>query len=430
MEEKKMGTVALTSLVTGNMIASGIWLLPSAMARLGSLSLLSWVFTALGAMLLAFVFSRMATFLPKTGGPYAYAQRGFGNVLGFQTAFCYWTSVWVGQAAIALAATSYLSVFFPKLADPFTACLVSLAFIWLFTWVNLCGIRVAGIVQIVTTIAKLIPIAFLILFGWFFIHPEYLTQSLNVAQPATSGFGIVSQGAALTLWAFLGVECATVPAGSVKNPEKTIPIATILGMTIVAICYIAASIVIFAMLPNEVLQKSISPFADAAQIVLGDWGKWLIAIGATVSCLGALNGWTLIQGQIPMAAADDNLFLKIFGHRNKRNVPSYGLVITSTLVSILLLLTISPDLVEQYKLIILIATLTCLVAYLYTPVVEIILLKTGQLQGSRKSMLVASLAILYSLWAIYGTGTDVLAYGALCLLASIPLYVFVVKRKS
>jgi basic amino acid/polyamine antiporter, APA family len=427
-EEKKLGVVSMTALVTGNMIASGIFLLPSAMARLGSLSLVSWILTTVGSLFLAFVFSKMSTLIPKTGGPYAYAHAGLGNALGFQTAYCYWINAWVGNAAIVLAGVSYLSVFFPGLADPKMACLASIIIVWIFTWVNLKGIQTASIVQMTTTIMKLVPIIVIALFGWFFFHADYITKSVNVTSPPLSAFDVITQGATLTLWAFIGLECATVPAGSVKNPSRTIPIATILGMSIAAVCYIASSVVIMGMIPNEILQNSLSPFADAAELIFGTWGKWIIAIGAAISCLGALNGWILIQGQIPMAAADDHLFMKVFAHRNKKGVPSYGLIITSALISALLFLTISPDLVKQYKLIILIATLLTLVSYLYTPVSEIVLLRRGTFPYSRKSVFVAAVAILYSLWTIVGAGTDVLAYGAIFVLLSIPLYIFVSRK--
>ena len=429
-EEKKLGVVSLTALVTGNMIGSGIFLLPSAMARLGSLSLVSWIFTTIGSLFLAFVFSKMSTLIPKTGGPYAYAHAGLGKALGFQTAYCYWINAWVGNAAIALAGMGYLSVFFPQLANPKTACFVAIAVVWLFTWINLKGIHAAGVVQVVTTITKLVPIFFIAIFGWFFFHADYITSSVNVTSPALSTFDVITQGATLTLWAFIGLECATVPAGSVKNPTRTIPIATILGMLIAAACYISGSVVIMGMIPNEALQNSLSPFADAAQMIFGNWGKWLIAFGAAVSCLGCLNGWILVQGQIPMAAADDGLFLKIFSHRNRNGVPSYALLITAALISLLLFLTISPDLVKQYKLIILIATLATLISYLYTPVAEIILLRKGTFPFSRKSIFVAAIAILYSLWAIVGAGTDVLAYGAVLVLSSIPLYIFVSRKEQ
>ena len=428
-KHKKLGLAALTALVTGDMIGSGIFLLPSELARLGSLSLLSWIFTALGTVFLAFMFSRMSRLVPKTGGPYAFAKEGLGNVLGFQTAFSYWIAIWVGNAAIALAAVGYLSVFYAPFADPVIACFTSIAFIWIFTLVNLGGVHNAGFVQLVTTILKLIPILFIGIVGWFFFQGNYMTDAVNVASPPMSNFSLLTHAATLTLWAFIGVESATVPAGSVHNPKRTIPIATMLGALIAAVAYIASSAAIMGMIPNDKLQGSLSPFADAAFIIIGPWGKWLVAIGAIISSLGCLNGWILLQGQIPMAAAKDKLFLKIFSRVSKRGVPAWGLVITSVLISLLMLFTMAPDLVKQFKVMILIATLANLVPYLYTPVSEIILLRAKKGRFETKAAIVAIIAIIYSFWAILGAGTQILSYGAILLLASIPIYLLIVKTR-
>lgn len=429
-KHKQLGLAALTALVTGDMIGSGIFLLPSELAQLGSLSLLSWVFTALGTVFLAFVFSKMSRLVPKTGGPYAFAKEGLGNVIGFQTAFSYWIAIWVGNAAIALAAVGYLSVFFPVLVDPVIACFTAIAFIWIFTLINLGGVHAAGIVQLVTTILKLIPIFFIGIVGWFFFQGNYLTEAVNVSSPHMSNFNLITHAATLTLWAFIGVESATVPSGSVKNPTRTIPLATMLGTLIAAIAYIASSAAIMGMVPNAQLQTSVSPFAAAADIIVGPWGKWLVAIGAIISSLGCLNGWILLQGQIPMAAAQDNLFLKIFARINRKGVPALGLIITSALISIFMLSTISPDLVKQFKVIILIATLANLIPYLYTPVAEIILLRNKQGRFEIKAALIALIALIYAFWAILGAGTDILSYGAVLVLASIPLYLFVNRKKQ
>ena len=427
---KKLGLGSLIALVSGNMIGSGIFLLPSNLAQLGSLSLLSWIGTTLGTMFIALVFCRMSRMVTKTGGPYAYAQAGLGNVLGFQTAYCYWISIWVGNAAIVLTGVSYLSTFFPVLSDPVVACFASIFFVWLFTLINLKGVHSAGGAQVILTVLKLAPILLIALAGWFYFRPEYLTEAVNVSSPKLSGFSVITQGATLTLWAFLGVESATVPSDSVEKPERNIPLATVIGAGIAAVTYILSSTVIMGLIPNEVLRVSVSPFADAAQVVFGHWGKWIAAAAAVLSCLGCLNGWILLQGQIPMAAADDGLFLKIFSRRNKNGVPGHGLAITALLISLLLLLTISSDLVNQFKVIILIATLTALVPYLYTPVAEIILFARERSPMSKKTLAVAIITIVYSFWAMTGAGQDVLSLGALFVMSSIPLYLFATGRRK
>lgn len=424
-QEKKLGVVSLTALVVGNMMGSGMFLLPSTMARLGSISLFSWIITTIGSLFIAFVFSRMSSLIPKTGGPYAFAQAGLGHLAGFQTAYTYWINAWVGNAAISLAAMGYLSVFFPIFSQPLYASLMAIGFVWLFTAINLCGVHTAGIVQVVTTVLKIVPILCITLFGWMYFQWEYIATSLNVtSSPHLGTFDVITQGVTLTLWSFIGLECATVPASSVKNPKKTIPIATLLGTSLAAVIYILSFTVIMGMIPNDILQNSVSPFADAAQVIFGDWGKWIIAIGAVIGCIGTLNGWILIQGQIPMAAADDHLFLKIFGIRNSKGVPAYGLIITSVLVTLLLLLTISPDLVKQFNVVILIALVATLISYLYTPVAELMLYFKGAFHLSKRSQFAAYAAIIYSFWALWGSGTEVLSYLALLLLSSIPLFLF------
>lgn len=425
--KKQLGLGSLISLVAGNMIGSGVFLLPSNLGQLGSLSLTAWIFTALGTMLIALVFCRMSTLVTKTGGPYAYAQVGLGNVMGFQTAYCYWLAIWVGNAAIALTGVSYLSVFFPILSDPVVACFASIFFVWVFTFVNLRGMNSIGAALTILTVLKLLPIFVVAIFGWFYFHPEYLTEAINVSVPKVSNFSVITQAATLTLWGFIGVESATVPSESVKNPKRNIPLATLIGAGIAALAYILSSTVIMGILPNEALRVSVSPFADAAQVIFGHWGKWIVAIGAAISCFGCLHGWILLQGQVPMAAANDGLFLKIFARKNKHGVPGHGVVITSVLISVLLLFTISPDLVNQFKTIILIATLANLIPYLYTPVSEIIV---KNYRMSKRDFAIAFLAILYSFWAIAGAGQDILSLGALMLMSSIPLYLLVAKKNQ
>lgn len=429
-EQKKIGVITLTALVAGNMIGSGIFLLPSSLARLGSLSLFSWIATTIGTMFIALVFCRISQMVKRTGGPYAYAQEGLGNVIGFQTAFCYWVAIWVGNAAIILTGVSHLAIFFPSISHPVLICIISIAFIWLFTIINLSGIKNAGFTTTILTIAKLVPLAMIIFAGWFYFRPELLADSLNVTKPHVSNFSLITQGATLTLWAFIGVESATVPSESVHNPKRNIPLATLLGAGIAAVVYIGSSVVVMGLVPNASLQTSGSPFAEAALVIFGEWGQTLVAIGAIISCLGCLNGWILLQGQIPMAAAGDGLFLKIFGKKNKHDIPAWGIIITSVFITILLLLTMSKDLVKQFQEIILMATLANLIPYLYTPVSEIILFVRRKVSMKKSTIFVAIVTILYSLWAIAGAGMDTLALSAMLIMASIPLYLFTGKGEA
>jgi len=426
-KKNKLGLCALTALVAGNMIGSGIFMLPSDLARLGSISLFSWVATTFGAFCLALVFSKMSLLIPKSGGPYAYVQAGFGDFIGFQTAYYYWIAIWVGNCGIIVALIGYLRVFFPELANAGLGTMVGLAIVWVITAINLAGVHTAGKVQLITTILKLIPILLIAIFGWWYIHPEYFTESFNVT--GKSDFSAFSHGATLTLWAFLGVESATIPAASVDNPTRNIPLATLLGTAIAAIAYIASSAAIMGMLPASVLAEAVSPFAAAAKIIFGQWGEWIIAAGACISCIGVLNGWILVQGQIPMAAADDNLFPKIFAKRNKHDVPMWGLIITSFFISLFLWLSRSSDLVNQFQLIILIAATTTLVAYLYTAIAEIILLPKKH-NKNIFNVIIALLAAIYSFWALFSSGMDIVFYVTMLIFTGIPVYIWVHRVKN
>lgn len=427
--KKKIGLIILITLVTGNMIGSGVFLLPSNLASIGTISLYSWLFTAAGAVALTLVFAHLSRQLPKTGGPYAYTRAALGDFIGFQTAYNYWLAVWVGNAAIVVALVGYLRVFWPALSNHLLASVVAIAIVWLLTLINVMGVRSAGFMQLLTTILKLIPIIAIGIAGWFYIHPHYYVQNYNVTMPPRSNFAAVSMGAALTFWAFIGLESATVPAGAVSNPRRNIPLATIIGTLIAAVAYIASSIAIMGMIPTNVLQHSTSPFADAAQIIFGTWGKDLIAVGAIVSCFGALNGWILLQGQIPMAAANDGLFPKFFAKCNSRGVPVQGLIVTSVLMSVLLLLTASENLVQQFQIIILLATFATLVPYLYSTVAEVVFLRKGGKPTCKLYMqvVIAIFAGLFSFWAMMSAGKEIVFYGVILLLTSVPLYAWFVK---
>lgn len=415
----------LTTLVTGNMIGSGMFLLPSSLAAIGSISLYSWIITAVGSILLAMVFAKLGHMMPKTGGPYAYAHEGFGAFIGFQTAYNYWIALWVGNAAIAVAMIGYLRVFFPVLNGAHHTAYAAIAVVWLLTFVNIVGVRRAGFLQVVSTVCKLIPILLIALLGWSYFHPEYLHQSFNVS--GKSDFYALSNGAVLTLWAFIGLESATVPADSVENPKRNIPIATIVGTLLAAVAYIASSAAIMGMIPAEQLATSTSPFADAADLIFGGWGRDLIALGAAISCFGALNGWTLLQGQVAMAAAEKSQFPRIMAKRNRHGAPGVALFITAILVTVLLVLSMDSSLIHQFNLIILMATLASLLPYFFTAMSEIILLKqNGQWSpGAWKHVLIAIFAAIYSCWAILASGEEIIFYGMILLLSSIPLYAFI-----
>ena len=332
MSNKKLTFWPTTALVVGNMIGSGIFLLPASLAAFGGISLIGWLVASAGAILLALVFGNLSRLVPNTnGGPYAYTKVTLGEFPAYLVAWGYWVSIWCTNAAIAVALVGYLGIFFPILAtNPLAAILTGLSFIWFFSWLNSKPIQTIGFVQLVTTILKIIPILFIALVGIFYINSDYYFP-LNLS--TESNFSAIATTTTLTFFAFLGMESATIPSASVENSSSTIRKATIFGTLITIFVYVLSSAAIMGIIPAETLAKSTAPFADAAAMFWGESAKYWVAGGAVISTLGALNGWILIQGQIPMAAAQDDLFPKVFGKLNKNGSPIIGIVEQSSFVA-------------------------------------------------------------------------------------------------
>jgi APA family basic amino acid/polyamine antiporter len=422
-----------TALVIGNMIGSGVFLLPASLAgAAGPIAIAAWALTGVGAILLALVFANLGRAYPRTGGPYAYARHAFGDFVGFQTAWGYWIAVWAGNAAIAVAFVGYLTMFWPALAvKNLLAALIAIATIWLLTIVNMVGVRQGGAIQLVTTVLKFVPLVLIGIVGLFFFKSENFTP----LAPYGIGSGI-NAGAALTLWAFIGLESATIPAEEVVDAERTIPRATIIGVLVTTLVYMLTTIAIMGIIPTAQLAQSASPFADAAAIIFGgSWAAMIIALVAMISAFGCLNGWILLQGRVPLAAAQDGLFPRQFAQLHPRwQTPVFGLVTSSVLITLLLLMNYSQTLVEQFNFIILLATLTTLVPYAYAAAAEVYLFFTDRQNFSGRNLvrdtIIATLAFAYALYAIIGAGTDVIAKGFILLMLGVPVYVYLRWRSQ
>jgi len=427
-----LGLWMCTALVVGNMVGSGVFLLPASLGAYGGISIVGWLITTAGAMTLALVFSRLSRMMPSAGGPYAYTRRGLGDFAGFLVAWGYWNSIWTSNAAIAVAFVSYLTAFWPGLAGSNTmAAAIAIGSIWLLSWVNAAGVRNAGIVQLVTTILKLLPLVAIASLGLLYFNVEHF-RPFNVS--GTSSFSAISATVALTLWAFLGLESATIPADHVTEPSRTIPRATILGTVIAACVYVLGTVAVMGILPPSALAVSTAPFADAAREVWGGWAAYAVAGGAAISCFGALNGWILLQGQIPLAAANDNLFPARFQRLSGRNTPAFGILFSSVLVTLLILLNYTKTFVEQFNFIILLATLHTLIPYVFSAMSQLMIyVKERTLFDTERLLaptLIAVLAFLYSLWAIVGAGMEIVYYGFLLLMVGVPVYVWIAWRRT
>ena len=411
-----------TALVVGNIIGSGVYLLPASLAPYGRNSLVGWLFTATGALLLAAVFAALGRAFPRDGGPYVFTRAAFGKLAGFVVAWGYWVSVWVGNAAIATGAVSYTSAFAPWIASvPGASAEVTIAVVWVLTLVNCWGVRAAGWVQAVTTVLKLLPLLAVALLGFFYVRSESLA-ALATAPLSLDG---TTAAATLALWALVGFESATVPADKLDDPGRTIPRATMLGTVVTAlVCTLACCMVLLAV-PAAQLATSNAPFADAARGFWGETSATLVAIFAAISAYGALNGWILLQGELPFAMARDGVFPRVFARESSRRTPVFAFVTTSVLVSLLILATLHGTMGQKFELFIRVATSLNLVAYLVCSLALLLLLRRGRLEARKGTVGLAvagALGALFSLWAIAGAGKEAWLWGAALLAAGLPVY--------
>ena len=420
--DRKIGLWTATSLVVGSMIGSGVFMLPATLASFGAASLLGWALTLCGALLLALVYSWLAQAIPNHGGAYAYARSAFGDGTGFVVAWSYWVCNWAGNAALAVAFAGSLGAVWPEAtATPTRGAACALAALWLCTAINLAGVREAGRMQLLTTVLKLVPLVLFGVFGLAYIKGGAYEPFNPSGQPLLS---VTTTVAALTLWAFLGLEAATVPSGVIRDPERTVPRATVMGVLIAGVATLLTCTVVIGLLPADVLTQSAAPMAEAASRLWGPAAGVAIGVIATVSCIGALNGWVLLQAQTPLAAARDGLFPKRFAGTDENGTPRFGLVFSSALATVLVVANFSDSLVKLFTFSILLSTAAALLPYAVSTMAWLRLNTSASL--ARK--MIAAGALLYSLWALVGTGSESLLWGAGLLLLGLPVYLLQRRR--
>ncbi|GAB2688408.1 amino acid permease [Mucilaginibacter koreensis] len=428
----KLGLWSAVSLVVGNMIGAGVFMIPVTLAGFGSISLLGWVFSAAGTFFLARVFGNLSKLLPQvTGGPYAYTRHGFGDFAGFLVAWSYVICIALANAAIVISFVSALSAFFPVIGkSPAAAVGTGLSAIWLLTWLNTRGVAVSGRVQLVTTILKILPLLIIGIGGLFMIKA---TNFNPFNSTGTSAFTAVTAAAAVTVFSMVGIESASIPAASVVHPEKNISRATLLGLLIAVLVYLLGSISIMGMLPAKQLQHTLTPYADAGAIMFGPAARYVVSAGIAIAAFGALNGWILIQGQIPYAIAKDNLFPALFARENSRKVPYMGMIINSTLVSVFMVMNYTKGLADQFKSLLLLAVFMVFIPYLFSSLSYLMVRlksKTNASGNLAGAVTLSLLAFAYSMWAIIGTGEQAVFNGFIGLMLSVPVYVWIKYSKG
>jgi APA family basic amino acid/polyamine antiporter len=426
-----LGLWACTAIVVGNVIGTGIFALPSSLAAFGGLALVGWLLTSTGAIVLAVVFARLAQQIPRAGGPYAFTRAGYGDFTGFLIAWGYWIGLWASVAALAVGTMNYVGAGVRAAGmDAAASGAVAIGGLWAMTWFNLRGVEGAGRFQSITTVLKLIP---LIAIGTVGLFSATWSNFAPIVPPDYgSTFSAVAAVAALTMYSFLGIESATVIAGNVDQPSRTIPRATVTGTVVIAIVYILSTIGVMGALPPEALAASRAPFSDAAAAIWGPWAAMAVTIGVVISGVGALNGFILLQGQVPYAAAEDRLFPRRFAQLSRTGVPAFGCIVSSLLATVILvayyggLSSGATGLVAAYDAIILLATFTTLVPYAFCAMAELLIYYQDPDRFSgrrlRSAGAIAAAAFAFAFLTIIASGAQTVLYGFAFLLLGVPIY--------
>jgi len=425
-----MSLLQATMLVAGNMIGTGVFLLPVNLAHVGGIAIFGWLIATLGVAALGLTFAKLGELNPQAGGPYAYARDFLGPYAGFQTNYVYWFGNWIGNIAIAVAAIGYLAELVPGITHPPGSVLATAALIWLLTFANILGPRVVGALETWTMALALIPILAIALLGWIWFNPDTFMAGWNVT--GESNLHATSRAASMALWAYMGIESAAVSAGVIENPSRNVPLATLIGLGLAAVVYVLSSSVIMGIVPNEELRTAHAPFAEAARLVIGSAGAIVIAVCAVLKSVGSLGGWMLLVGQSAQAAADDGMFPRVFARLNKNGVPGLGLVIVGVLMTIVLFATVSPTVADQFSRIVDLAVILIIVPYVYSAVAIVKVIYDKQLPRKTFQLYkwIALIAVVYCLWAVVGGDPDTVVHAMVALLISVPLYPFFIRSMT
>jgi len=421
--EKTLGFWSVWALAVGTMVGSGILLVPASLAPYGLISIAGWLLGAAGASAIIFVFARLAARTTRDGGPYIYVQEAFGGLAGFLMAWGYWISFWGSIPYVAIAFVGYLGFLVPAIAHNAVAqALSALTLIAVFTFINIRGLREMSATQIFMTVLKIVPLAVVVAAALAFGTPH------NLPPFNPSGGALLPQLAAvtlITLGPFTGFEAAVTSAGSVRDPERTIPRALTAAIVLVAALYLCASLAVMLLVAPDRLGQSQAPFADAAR-ALGPWGASFIAAGALVVTAGTLNSCIFTSGQMPMAVAEDGKAPRWLARLNGGGAPYLSLLLSAALGSVLLILNYSRGLVAAYTFLLTMTTAISAIYYFFCALAE----AKHSWRTSKRWTALALFASMYALFAILGSGVEVALWGGVLMAAGAPVYFILKPRKQ
>jgi basic amino acid/polyamine antiporter, APA family len=425
--ERSLGIAACTAIVVGNMVGSGFYLSPPAVAPYGTLAIVVWIVMGAGAICLGLTFAKLARLRPETGGPYAYTRIAYGDFPGFLIAWVYWISIWASLPVIAVAFAGAIIDMFPGLHSRIMATVLTLGALWAVVLVNLRGVKAAGLFSELMTYSKMIPFGAIAIIGLFYVDPTHFSEFNASGKPLLTATAAL---APLAMFAYLGLESATVPAGDVKDPERTIPRSTILGISIAMLLYVLGTIAVMGIVPREQLVKSVAPFSDAAHILWGPWGATAISIAVILSSIGALNGWTLLMGQVPMAAARDGLFPPLFSRLSEQGVPAVGIIVSAILSTVLVLIQAAGTSGFQsfYSLVVGLSTMAAVIPYAFCAMAAGLVAAPAPGETVPRVTIIEIIAFVFAVFTLYGCGAEAVLYGVVLLVLGIPVYVWQRRR--
>jgi APA family basic amino acid/polyamine antiporter len=433
--QREIGFWICTALVVGNTIGIGIFMTPAALAPYGLNALIAWLIVVIGCVGVAGVFAGLARLFPQDDGPYSYTVRAFGGGIAFFSVWCYWVSIWVTNATIAIGVVGYLSAVIPALnSGPLVPPVAATILVWVFVLLNLRGVRTVGGLQILTVVLKLVPmLAVMVLGAWELLtSPSAYTQHVP-----TTPFNVADISAATTiaLFAMLGIECGTIPAGRVRDPSRTIPRATIAGTALTALIYISVFVVPLFLIPQDELAKSNAPFADLLSRFLGSGYGQTLALFVVISGLGALNGWTLMAGELTQSFARHGTLPPALGKVNARGMPTRALVLTGAAASVMLLgagfmqqLHYMNSIADVFAFFSVVVAAANLPLYLFCALAVLVLWRRGEIGGLQRRetflLFAAVLATLFAIWAFKGAGFLSLVCAIGLGLIGVPVYLW------
>lgn len=424
-----MTLVGLTTLVTVNMMGSGIIMLPTSMAQLGAVSLLSWVVTAIGSMAIAYSFTQCGVFCNRSGGLSAYTEEAHAKSGFFLCSYLYFLSLAIANVAVAISAVGYMTAFFPWLGTGAVAlCVGTVGLIWLTILANFGGPNITGRIGAITVWGVIIPVAGLSVIGWFWFDRNIFIQAWNPNElPIWDAIG---KTIPLTLWAFLGMESAAQAFDAVENPKRNVPLACLFGTLGAAVVYILSTTVIQGIVPNPELANASAPFALVyAKMFNPLLGNIIMAL-AVMACVGSLLGWQFTLAQTAKMTADQGLFPKLFSKVSSMNAPVLGMLVCGVLQTAMALSTISPNASAQFGKLVSLAAVTNLIPYVTALTGLLAIMHKARVSPAvySRNTLVLLVAVGYSLYALYSCGMEAVLSGALVLAFGYLLYGFLAKR--